>query len=73
MNVQIGLFQDEKQIEEQRKILNLLLELSLDQIEKKKYRNFYGTPAAIAEKRKEVEESFNRFRDRVVKAFPGVY
>lgn len=69
-SVQLGFFATEAQEKEQRKLLNELMDLKASQIQEQMYHNFWGTPEKIRQRQAEVAEKVERFRERVLKAFP---
>ena len=73
MNVQLELFQDEKRAKEQRKFLNMLIELKSKEIEEKEFHNFFGTPEQISSKKLEVNKKIDRFTQQLKKAFPDAF
>jgi uncharacterized protein YaaN involved in tellurite resistance len=72
MNAQLELFQSQQLTDEQRKLLNTLIELKSDEIHNKEFNIFYGTVQEIDEKRKDVDKKIENFSKKVYKAFPGL-
>ncbi len=72
MLAQISMFQNEKQVKLQRKLLNELIELKAKDIQDKEFHNLYGTVEELAVKREIVDKKVSAFVDRVRKTFPDV-
>lgn len=72
MNIQMGFLSDEKSINEQRKYLQLLIELKSKEVEEQELQIFWGTPEQISEKKMEINKKINNFINKLSKAFPGI-
>jgi hypothetical protein len=73
MNIQMELFPDQKQIEEQRKLLQILIDLKADQIRENEFKNFFGTVEEVRAKQIEVDIKIKNFEQRVYQSFPWVF
>ncbi|UOE78422.1 hypothetical protein IMI45_20200 (plasmid) [Parageobacillus thermoglucosidasius] len=73
MNIQMELFPSQKQIEEQRKLLQTLIELKADQIRESEFKNFFGTVEEVRDKQIEVNIKIKNFEQRVYQSFPWVF
>lgn len=62
MNIQIEMFPGQKQLEEQRKLLQTLIDLKAAQIQENEFKNFFGTVEEIRIKQIEVDKKLRTLR-----------
>ncbi|AEH46767.1 hypothetical protein [Parageobacillus thermoglucosidasius] len=73
MNIQIEMFPGQKQLEEQRKLLQTLIDLKAAQIQENEFKNFFGTVEEIRIKQIEVDKKIKDFTQRVYRSFPWIF
>jgi uncharacterized protein YdgA (DUF945 family) len=73
MNLQLEMFPGQKLIEEQKKLLQTLIDLKAAQIQESEFKNFFGTVEEVRDKQIEVDQKIKNFTQRVYRTFPGIF
>lgn len=72
MYIQTSLFSTEK-LQQQRKLLEELIELKAKEIHDKEFRNIYGNAEQLAITKEKVNKKISNFMRKVYKAFPDCF
>ncbi|MCK2000523.1 hypothetical protein MZM54_03830 [[Brevibacterium] frigoritolerans] len=70
--VQMDFFASDTQLNEQIRMLKLLLSLKSKEIEEAEFKYFFGTTEEIRIKRIEVDKKIDHFKMKITNAFPNI-